>query len=159
MNSKYITIKKGIIINLCLDIIESKIKVKKKSLETVKQLLSIEDWEWFYLGLYLKKDSTITNEHILNIFIKSREECGITINYEEAIKIVFKNSYIVEKIIYKIKKIQRWFRKIRRDRAVRYIQNWWLHYYYKPSSNLGIIKAEIRFNKTKKILIKDSTNV
>lgn len=146
MESNIISIIKGISIELFFDN-TNKIKIKKLPLTTLKQLLSVEDWEWYYLSFFIKKDTLgLSNEDIIKLIISAKSENGLIISKEQARKFAFEEPDIAERIIYNTKKIQQWFRYCKKIKAANYIKNWWLHYYYKPSSNLGIKKACQRFN-------------
>lgn len=152
MTSNIISIIKGSCIELYIDNTDQKIKVKKKSVKILNQLIAVKDWEWYYLSLYVKKGAPeLAREDIINIIIATKLEKNIVISEEQARKLTFEDPYIGKLFIYNTKKIQKWYKYYKKVKAANYIKNWWLHYYYKPSSKLGIEKASKRFKTIKSL--------
>ena len=68
---------------------------------------------------------------------------------EEITNLIYNEPTIVYDKLRAIKKLQKWFRHLKRVKSAIIIQRVWLNYYYKPSSKLGIVKVKKSFEKSK----------
>tara|TARA_B100001123_G_C15208793_1_gene986387 strand:- start:372 stop:839 length:468 start_codon:yes stop_codon:yes gene_type:complete len=142
-------IVEGSVIILCQNKKENKLQYIRKSVTKLKELLSVNDWEWYYIYW-----SMINNKVKLEItdmvkIIKAvKEEKYLVMNDEEINDLIYNEPTIVYDKLRAIKKLQKWFRHLKRVKSAIIIQRVWLKYYYKPSSKLGIVKAQKSFEKS-----------
>ena len=108
-----------------------KIGIEKFGISSLSTLLSVEDWEWFYLSRILIKDGRITIQDIVQIILGVNKTKNITIKKEKIADLILKDPCVIKKRLTAIVKIQKWFK---RKLAVRRIEKWWVHHCYKPSS-------------------------